>query len=151
MKGINSVSLCGLVGRYDNPIPTLFLAPIYYLKIPALKCVPTYSEHANSLSNLFLNQCSTYSLSYLALLSSGAATNRTACCRTAPPHETMAAKNPSLDSRMITLGRKCCFFHASFSVLNTETSIIIEAKLMKRLPCFTCLQVLFQCIRFLLL
>jgi hypothetical protein len=25
-----------LVGRYDNPIPTLFLAPIDCLKLPAL-------------------------------------------------------------------------------------------------------------------
>ncbi len=29
-------SLCSLAGRYDNPIPTRFLAPIDYLKIPAL-------------------------------------------------------------------------------------------------------------------
>ncbi len=27
--------LCSLVGRYDNPIPTRFLAPINCLKIPA--------------------------------------------------------------------------------------------------------------------
>jgi hypothetical protein len=26
---------CSLVGRYDNPIPTRFLAPIDCLKIPA--------------------------------------------------------------------------------------------------------------------
>ncbi len=31
-----TASLCGLAGRYDNPIPTLFLAPIDCLKIPAL-------------------------------------------------------------------------------------------------------------------
>ncbi len=33
--------LCSLAGRYDNPIPTRFLAPIDSLKIPALysKCV----------------------------------------------------------------------------------------------------------------
>jgi hypothetical protein len=35
-QGINSASLCSLAGRYDNPIPTKFLAPIDCLKIPAL-------------------------------------------------------------------------------------------------------------------
>jgi hypothetical protein len=34
--GINSGSLCGLAGRYDNPIPTRFLASIDCLTIPAL-------------------------------------------------------------------------------------------------------------------
>jgi hypothetical protein len=34
-QGINSASLCSLAGRYDNPIPTRFLAPIDCLKIPA--------------------------------------------------------------------------------------------------------------------
>ncbi len=33
--GIDS-SLCSLAGRYDNPIPPRFLAPIDFLKIPAL-------------------------------------------------------------------------------------------------------------------
>ncbi len=33
---INSASLCSLAGRYDNPIPPRFLAPIDCLKIPAL-------------------------------------------------------------------------------------------------------------------
>ncbi len=33
--GIDSASLCSLVGRYDNPIPTRFLAPIDRSKIPA--------------------------------------------------------------------------------------------------------------------
>ncbi len=32
---MNSASLCSLAGRYDNPIPTQFLAPIDCLKIPA--------------------------------------------------------------------------------------------------------------------
>ncbi len=32
---MNSASLCSLAGRYDNPIPPRFLAPIDYLKIPA--------------------------------------------------------------------------------------------------------------------
>ena len=35
-QGVNSASLCSLSGRYDNPIPTRFLAPIDCLKIPAL-------------------------------------------------------------------------------------------------------------------
>ncbi len=35
-QGTNSTSLCSLAGRYDNPIPTRFLAPINCLKIPAL-------------------------------------------------------------------------------------------------------------------
>ena len=33
---MNSASLCSLAGRYDNPIPTRCLAPIDFLKIPAL-------------------------------------------------------------------------------------------------------------------
>ncbi len=36
VQGINSASLCSLAGRYDNTIPTRFLAPIDCLKIPAL-------------------------------------------------------------------------------------------------------------------
>jgi hypothetical protein len=32
---MNSASLCSLEGRYDNPIPPRFLAPIDSLKIPA--------------------------------------------------------------------------------------------------------------------
>ncbi len=35
-QGTNSASLCVLAGRYDYPIPTLCLAPIVFLKIPAL-------------------------------------------------------------------------------------------------------------------
>ncbi len=34
-QGIKSASPCSLVGRYDNPIPTRFLVPIDFLKIPA--------------------------------------------------------------------------------------------------------------------
>jgi hypothetical protein len=33
--GIDSASLCSLAGRYDNPIPTQFLASIDCSKIPA--------------------------------------------------------------------------------------------------------------------
>ncbi len=35
-QGMNSAGLCSLAGRYDNPIPPRFLAPIDFLKIPAL-------------------------------------------------------------------------------------------------------------------
>ncbi len=34
-QGINPARLCSLAGRYDNPIPTRFLAPIHCFKIPA--------------------------------------------------------------------------------------------------------------------
>jgi hypothetical protein len=33
-------SLCSLAGRYDNPIPTRYLAPIDCLRIPALRVNP---------------------------------------------------------------------------------------------------------------
>ncbi len=36
---IDSASLCILAGRYENPIPTWFLAPIDCLKIPAQKLI----------------------------------------------------------------------------------------------------------------
>jgi hypothetical protein len=36
-QGINSARLCSLAGRYDNPIPSRFLAPINCLKIQALR------------------------------------------------------------------------------------------------------------------
>ncbi len=35
-QGMNSASLCSLADRYDNLIPTRFLAPIDCLKITAL-------------------------------------------------------------------------------------------------------------------
>jgi hypothetical protein len=35
IQGMNSASLCSLAGRYDNPIPTRLLAPIFCLKISA--------------------------------------------------------------------------------------------------------------------
>ncbi len=43
IQGINSASLCGLAGRYENPIPTCFLAPRDCLKITA------QSSHKNGL------------------------------------------------------------------------------------------------------
>jgi hypothetical protein len=36
--GIDSTSLCSQAGRYDNPIPSRFLAPIDCSKIPAQSC-----------------------------------------------------------------------------------------------------------------
>ncbi len=42
-QGLNSASLWSLAGRYDNPIPTRCLAPIDFLKIPALDSVPASS------------------------------------------------------------------------------------------------------------
>jgi hypothetical protein len=35
-QGMNSAILCSLAGRYDNPLPPQFLAPIDSLKISAL-------------------------------------------------------------------------------------------------------------------
>jgi hypothetical protein len=35
-QGTNSARLCSLAGRYENPIPPRCLAPIDFLKIPAL-------------------------------------------------------------------------------------------------------------------
>jgi hypothetical protein len=39
-QGIKSASLCNRASRYDNPIPTWFIAPIDCLKIPALNSDP---------------------------------------------------------------------------------------------------------------
>jgi len=44
---INSASLCSLTGRFDNPIPPRCLAPIDFLKIPALSSqVRRKKDHA---------------------------------------------------------------------------------------------------------
>ncbi len=40
LQGMNSASLCSLAGRYENPIPPRCLAPINFLKIPALRPNP---------------------------------------------------------------------------------------------------------------
>ncbi len=50
-QGIDSASLCGLAGRYDNPISTRFVAPIDCLKIPALN---SWESLAQILAILFL-------------------------------------------------------------------------------------------------
>ena len=44
-QGMNSASLSGLAGRYDNPIPTWFLAPIDFSKFQ-LGSNATYSFRA---------------------------------------------------------------------------------------------------------
>jgi hypothetical protein len=43
---MNSASLCSLAGRYENPIPPRCLAPIDFLKIPALdfSAIPAVSS-----------------------------------------------------------------------------------------------------------
>jgi hypothetical protein len=43
-QGMNSVCLCSLAGRYDDPIPTRFLAPIDCLKVP-VKNRQTYQRN----------------------------------------------------------------------------------------------------------
>jgi hypothetical protein len=50
-QGINSASLCSLAGRYDNPIPTRCLAPIEFLKIPALNKKDIESKFSLALFN----------------------------------------------------------------------------------------------------
>jgi hypothetical protein len=39
LQGTNSARLCSLAGKFGNPVPTRFLAPIDYLKIPALDII----------------------------------------------------------------------------------------------------------------
>jgi hypothetical protein len=46
---MNSSSLCRLADRYDNPIPTLFLAPIDCLKIPAQDTDDSHQGQGRSL------------------------------------------------------------------------------------------------------
>ncbi len=73
-QGMNSASLCSLAGRYDNPIPTRFLAPLDCLKIPALcntnKSVETGEQIFDTLHITFiwLSICGTRFLILLALL-----------------------------------------------------------------------------------
>ncbi len=45
-QGMNSASLCSLAGRYDDPIPPQFLAPIDFLKFPA-QLFEKYSKKRN--------------------------------------------------------------------------------------------------------
>jgi hypothetical protein len=54
-QGMNSASLCSLAGRYDNPIPPRFLAPIDFLKIPAL--LYTSKNHHTMLKKTLYRAC----------------------------------------------------------------------------------------------
>jgi len=47
-QGTHFARLCSLAGRYDNTIPTLFLALIRCLKIPVLLC-PQYTFFPDAL------------------------------------------------------------------------------------------------------
>jgi hypothetical protein len=58
---MNSASLCSLAGRYDNPIPPGFLAPIDFLKIPALIASKLIKEERN----IFIEKVSLVSMYYL--------------------------------------------------------------------------------------
>jgi hypothetical protein len=57
---MNSASLCSLAGRYDNPIPLWFPAPIDFLKIPApfilsllsRESFPLYSKNISCISDI---------------------------------------------------------------------------------------------------
>jgi hypothetical protein len=65
---INSISLCSPVDRYDNPIPTRFLAHIDCLKIPGL--VGKRSQFPTSMSStsgLKIQKITDYSNKQLAL------------------------------------------------------------------------------------
>jgi hypothetical protein len=61
LAGIDPARLCSLAGRYDNPIPTRFLAPIDCSKIPAQYYIP---------SPLFFNPYFFYLRSTVTLTSS---------------------------------------------------------------------------------
>ena len=54
-KGTDSASLCSLAGRYNNPIPTRFLAPIDCSTIPAqvslLPCFGSSKKKTKSIGN----------------------------------------------------------------------------------------------------
>jgi hypothetical protein len=68
---MNSASLCSLAGRYDNPIPTRCLAPIYCLKIPALLFVhPNLKiyQYSNNISDVFSKDSVIFVMSSLAVL-----------------------------------------------------------------------------------
>jgi hypothetical protein len=75
-QGTNSARLCSLAGRYDNPIPTRFLAPIDCLKIPALN-----ASHNNPLR---IDLTTFNTLRSICPASSGK--EKTKCDRIAPSH-----------------------------------------------------------------
>jgi hypothetical protein len=55
---MNSASLCSLAGRYENPIPPRCLAPIDFLKIPALVSISRsqFLVRINSVVELILGR-----------------------------------------------------------------------------------------------
>jgi hypothetical protein len=55
-QGMISTSLCSLAGRYDNPIPPRFLAPVDSLKIPALNS--SIHSFFQSFQNILGSVCS---------------------------------------------------------------------------------------------
>jgi hypothetical protein len=56
---MNSASLCSLAGRYDNPIPPRFLAPIDCLKIPTpISLGGTWFLHAPQTISCVIKQTS---------------------------------------------------------------------------------------------
>ena len=67
---MNSASLCSLAGRYENPIPPQCLAPIDFLKIPALSPLSVVMEQVTPqqcpLNVIYIRvlrgHCSTYSM-----------------------------------------------------------------------------------------
>ncbi len=54
-QGTNSARMCSLAGRYENSIPSRFLAPIDCIKIPALEPALFLSgfQHANKKISAF--------------------------------------------------------------------------------------------------
>ncbi len=61
VQGTFSASLCSLAGRYDNPIPTRFLARIDCSKIPALLAVSLLLLSPNSPASCPACGCQTFS------------------------------------------------------------------------------------------
>ncbi len=56
--GIDSASLCSLAGRYDNPVPSRFLGPIDWSKMPA-QCTVHNNLMVDLVKQLFLKMGST--------------------------------------------------------------------------------------------
>jgi hypothetical protein len=46
IQGMNFASLCSLAGRYDNPIPPRFLAPIDFLKFQLRMTLESHTVHS---------------------------------------------------------------------------------------------------------
>jgi hypothetical protein len=69
-QGINSASLSSLAGQYENPIPPQCLAPIDFLKIPALQKILTKGvmthEHG-FLAIIFLWARKTFNFEFMSM------------------------------------------------------------------------------------